>query len=599
MSNHESPAPQHIQVGETVNDYNQRMEELAAMSPQQLGDKFVELKLAGEALPANEVRGFILDNIDQRAHTNVEKNGGDYEEERQKLRQESLATLDMRINHAREIDKLADDEDMFGEGMQNALAEALKKPESVVAEAPAEEPAINEDAPVESTIEEQAPTDEPVAEKVKPTNFKLVNGLGHTTMSVSMFNGKPHFNTGASSLASPVKLEAKPANPTEQAEPGVVDQDDIAWLDQYPVGNPTETINNGPLAAVEAPTAPAPVQPKPAVERREPISDEVMERERRLANLIKTFGLRRDGELPLLDKNGMHIDGAYRITGVNEKGTLRVEYRDPAQPDNKIPRIQWMTQEDLLNNKALKRSDKDLIKLAKAQEKLGGQNIEEVVAEDAQGALLRMQLRDQLKTQEKADKPGFRARVAALAARLKSGLKRRDNEGGVEYGRRLAGAAVLGVAAVGATVAVGAALKNGLIDHDDAHNALQVANVNPFAAVTESLSHGVDTVASVVDVDTASAAGSNTHEAVRAFHDTVQSGDGVTNTIMDYAQAHGVTITPEVAKDVFDGTPKELMDQITNTSSMNVDGGIGYSQVGEVTVPSEVIARWNELLDLK
>jgi hypothetical protein len=89
-------------------------------------------------------------------------------------------------------------------------------------------------------------------------------------------------------------------------------------------------------------------------------------------------------------------------------------------------------------------------------------------------------------------------------------------------------------------------------------------------------------------------------EAVtQAWVDQVKPGDGITNSIMDYASQHGKPISPDRAFEVFNKLkPSITGNSITGSTPMNVIGDIGYAAPGQSTWSPEMIERMNELLGL-
>ncbi len=89
---------------------------------------------------------------------------------------------------------------------------------------------------------------------------------------------------------------------------------------------------------------------------------------------------------------------------------------------------------------------------------------------------------------------------------------------------------------------------------------------------------------------------------IQAWTDTVNSGDGITNTFMDYAQQNGVEISPQRAFDAFNRAKEAgLMteDNISNITGMDVTGSIGFRSPGQTTLSPELLDFLNKDLGIK
>lgn len=306
------------------------------------------------------------------------------------------------------------------------------------------------------------------------------------------------------------------------------------------------------------------------------------------ADKMEEYGFRADGIIPFIRARGYRKNLGHKVLSVETrdgKDYFTVELSN-VHNGKREAHVVTKTGSQLLNY--LKDSDKRMQKPSRFRKAKMSQAEREDSQDssDVMGAESRDKLRDQMARQERLalanerkeeGKMRLRDRFNLLVAKVMTGNVAVNREENDSKKKRLAYAiAGAGVLAVGF-----AAAKNGLLDHE---NVKQLSDLNPLK------------------VETASAAtehASNASEAARAFHDTINSGDGITNSIMDYAQSHGKNISPERAYEIFQNTPESALKGIKGVKEMGVDGGLGYSSPGKVTIPADVIENWNKALKIK
>lgn len=575
MNNMESATPQpmqpeHIHIGETVDEYNQRMETYAAMSGEELANAYVDAKVADSPMTANEIKGFIMDGADQDARADARP----FEEARAEYRMHAEEKLDKMLN-----DKL--DYDFYTQNPDEEISDAVpadltyqiegkRQFDSMVGSYADEDrdqgmfDAIMDARKPAQDTEQVAPA--AAVEPDSPSYFSSAYGNGNTLNQVS----------------APKTAEKPKDQPADDFEE-VIDGDpltgeDIARLldldSEQSNYTPAEDVPKDPHAILEA-------------------ADEA-KRTEAIKNLSRRFGFREDGVVPWVDSKFNTFENRIKIVDAIQENGKDYVVVEVTQADGTKNVSKYMDALQLINKPSFVKSDNRLKRVGariKAMENRGGASAVDIAAAeaDADGAEVRDVIRQEIARAErlKAGKPSLGDRARNLMNKFFPGKKNKQ-EGAIGNERRgkLAAKLALGVVAVSSVLAVGAAVKEGLMGHDDAYNL--VGNfLNPDVATAATLDP--NTVSQVADPATGG-------EAVRAFHDTVRSGDGITQTFIDYAKSHGSDLTPDRAYDFFQTLSPDEIQRISGVEAMNVQGGYGYASGANATVPPEIIEKLNDFL---
>lgn len=174
----------------------------------------------------------------------------------------------------------------------------------------------------------------------------------------------------------------------------------------------------------------------------------------------------------------------------------------------------------------------------------------------------------------KSPKNGWSAEESLEA---KSDLRKRN----LAIGAGIAAVAGFAVGYIGVKTGVN------LSEGQDSINSLSLDGVG------DTLKDAVDGVAEAADAPEAPSA--------EAWTDSVANGEGITHSFVDYAQEHGHSLSPEQAFDIFNQAKEAGLineDNITNVSSQNVAGGVGFNSPGQTTLSPDLLDFLNKQLEL-
>lgn len=254
---------------------------------------------------------------------------------------------------------------------------------------------------------------------------------------------------------------------------------------------------------------------------------------------------------------------------------LRLKYSIPQEDGSYIHKEVVRSRKELLLATAwLERSDKRLLKLRRPRK---SNDNDEYLEE--RGAELREQQRAELRAeQDGPKKPSWRDRTKLLVGRIMTGniFNAKTDE---EKKRNKVFAAVAAGAGVLAVAALSYKGIHALTDHHDTVQSLGTPK-NPNV--------DLNNVPNLTDAPQGTGAG----ETVKAFKDTVKPGDGITRTFMDYAQEHGQKMSPAKAYEIFNQAKDAGLineDNISNISSMDVTGGVGFNGAGSTRLSPELV----------
>lgn len=148
----------------------------------------------------------------------------------------------------------------------------------------------------------------------------------------------------------------------------------------------------------------------------------------------------------------------------------------------------------------------------------------------------------------------------------------------------------LGILAVG----VAYASYKGLIDHDS------TSALTDISTVPLDMDLGVnDTMVEKIQDAAGSYTPAQEVESLKSWTDTIAPGDGITQTFIDYAQSSGQKLSPEQAWHLFQAAQEQGLiteDNISNITSMDTVGGVGYQNTGKTELSPDIIEFLNKNL---
>ncbi len=163
-------------------------------------------------------------------------------------------------------------------------------------------------------------------------------------------------------------------------------------------------------------------------------------------------------------------------------------------------------------------------------------------------------------------------------------------------------AAGLGIAVLAATYAT----YKGYMDHDTASQLSGGGGPDVDRggnSVGDHIQEAAEqAVAPDADPSSGSDSGSGSQEAVQAWTDKVESGDGPTHTMSDYLSVHGIEVTPTQSYEVFEKARNAGLltpEHMTNISPQDVQGGVGFNGPGKTTLSPELVEFLNKEFDIK